>query len=173
MEAEYVLQFYEYKAAHRLWLLDRPLAMFWHLFVMWILPGMVVCANCWSVWLWIRNRTDILPTVYGITIALTWVCLIFILTYRRRLKRRYQEMGRGAMAQRVRLLVDGEHVAMANSGKAEVRIPWSAVERFLEDEHGGVLVADKMLIAVPRRVLKDAEWVELRGLAAERVGRAS
>ena len=78
IEVDYVLQFDDYKAAHRLWLLHRPWAMFRHLFLMWILPGIVVCANCWSIWLWIGNRSDRLPVVYGITIVLTWVCLILI-----------------------------------------------------------------------------------------------
>ncbi|HEY3990001.1 MAG TPA: YcxB family protein [Acidobacteriaceae bacterium] len=172
IEAEYVLQFDDYRAAHRLLLLERPLAMFWYLFVMWILPIAVVCANCWSLWLWIGNRSDILPTVYGITIAATWVCLILILMYRRRLRRRYREMGGGAMAQRVRLSVDNEQVAVSNSAKSETRHPWSAIEKYAEDEHGGVLVAGKQLLAIPRRALTEAQWVELRALAAAKVGRA-
>ena len=172
IEADYVLQFHDYKAAYRLWLLHRPWAMFRHLFVMWILPGIVVGANCWSIWLWIERRNDILPVVYGVTIALTWLCLILILTYRRRLRRRYQEMGGGAMAQRVRLRVDDEGVAVANSARSEVRYSWSAIENLLEDEHGGVLVAGKTLIAVPRRVLQEAQWAELRGMAA-RLARAN
>ena len=172
IEADYVLQFGDYRAAHRLWLLNRPWAMFRHLFVMWILPGIVVCANGWSIWLWIGHRNDLLPVVYGVTIALTWICLILIMVYRKRLRRRYQAMGGGALAQRVRLKVDDEGIAVANSAKSEVRYAWSVVEGLLEDEHGGVLVEGKTLIAVPRRVLQEAQWVELRALAAARVGRA-
>jgi drug/metabolite transporter superfamily protein YnfA len=171
IEAGYVLQFDDYKAARRLWLLNRPWAMFRHLFVMWILPGIVVCANGWSIWLWIGRRNDLLPVVYGVTIALTWVCLILIVIYRKGLRRRYQAMGGGALAQRVRLKVDDEGIAVANSAKSEVRYAWSAMEGLLEDEHGGVLVEGKTLIAVPRRVLQEAQWVELRAMAAK-AGRA-
>jgi drug/metabolite transporter superfamily protein YnfA len=171
MEADYVLQFDDYKAAHRLWLLHRPWAMFRHLFVMWILPGIVVGANCWSIWLWIGNRSDRLPVVYGLTIVLTWVCLILILTYRKRLRRRYQAMGGGALAQRVRLKVDDEAIAVVNSAKSEIRYGWSALEGLLEDEQGGVLVKGKTLFAVPRRVLEERQWAELREMAA-RAGRA-
>ena len=172
IEADYVLQFDDYKAAHRLWLLHRPWAMFRHLFAMWILPGIVVAANCWSIWLWIGKRSDRLPLVYGITIVLTWLCLILILTYRKRLRRRYQAMGGGALAQRVRLKVDDEAIAVANSAKSEIRYAWSALEGSLEDEHGGVLVEGKTLIAVPRRVLEETQWAELREMAAARAGRA-
>jgi drug/metabolite transporter superfamily protein YnfA len=167
IEADYVLQFDDYKAAHRLWLLNRPWPMFRHLFVMWILPGVVVGANCWSVWLWIRQRNDIVLIVYGVTIALTWLCLLLIVKYRKGLRRRYQEMGGGALAQRVHLSVDEDHVAVANSAKSEIRYPWSAVESLLEDERGGVLVQGTTLMTVPRRVLAEAQWVELRRLAAK------
>jgi drug/metabolite transporter superfamily protein YnfA len=173
IEADYVLQFGDYKAAHRLWLLHRPWAMFRHLFVMWILPGIVVGANCWSVWLWIKGRNDILLVVYGVTIALTWLCLILVVRYRKGLRRRYQAMGGGALAQRVRLKVDDEGIAVANSAKSEVRYAWSAMENLLEDENGGVLVEGKTLIAVPRRVLQEAQWTELRAMAAARAGRAA
>jgi hypothetical protein len=167
IEADYAIQFDDYKAAHRLWLLERPGAMLWHLAVMWILPGVVVCANCWSLWLWIRQRSDILPTVYGITIAVTWLCLILILTYRRRLRRRYKEATGGAAAQRVRLLVDNAHVAVSYAGRTETRFSWSAIGNFLEDEHGGVLVAGKMWVVIPRRALKEPQWAELREMAAK------
>jgi drug/metabolite transporter superfamily protein YnfA len=172
IETDYAIQFDDYKAAHRLWLLDRPGAMLWHLFVMWILPGVVVCANCWSLWLWIRQRNDVLPTMYGFTIALTWLCLILILTYRRRLRRRYKEATGGAAAQRVRLVVDNAHVSVSHGGRAETRFSWNAIEKFLEDERGSVLVAGKMWVVIPRRALNEAQWAELRGMAAAKVARA-
>jgi len=172
IEAVYAIQFEDYKAAHRLWLSDRPGAMLWHLFVMWIFPGVVVCANCWSLWLWIRQRNDILPTVYGITIALTWLCLILITTYRRRLRRRYREATGGAAAQRVGLLVDDAHVAVSHAGRTETRFSWNAIENFLEDEHGGVLVAGKTWVVIPRRALNEPQWAELREMAAAKVAKA-
>ena len=168
IEVDYVLQFDDYKAAHRLWLLNRPWPMFRHLLVMWILPGVVVGANCWSVWLWIRQRNDIVLVVYGVTIVLTWLCLLLIVRYRKALRRRYQEMGGRALAQKVHLSVDEDHVAVANSAKSEVRYPWSAVESLLEDERGGVLVTGTALVTVPRRVLTEAQWEELRKLAAKK-----
>src|SRR6201997_1038209 len=152
IEVDYVLQLDDYKAAHRLWLLNRPWPMFRHLLVMWILPGVVVGANCWSVWLWIRQRNEIVLVVYGVTIVLTWLCLLLIVRYRKALRRRYQEMGGGALAQKVHLSVDEDHVAVAS---------------LLEDERGGVLVTGTALVPVPRRVLTEAQWVELRKLAAK------
>jgi YcxB-like protein len=172
IETAYAIQFKDYKAAHRLWLLERPGAMVWHLFVMWILPGIVICANCWSLWLWIRQRNDILPTVYGITIAVTWLCLILILTYRKRLRRRYREATGGAAAQKVRLLVDNAHVAVSHGEKTEIRFSWSAIENFLEDEHGGLLVGGKTWVVIPRRALNEPQWAELRAMAATKVSRA-
>jgi hypothetical protein len=74
-------------------------------------------------------------------------------------------MGGGALAQRVHLSVDEDHVAVANSAKSEIRYPWSAVESLLEDERGGVLVQGTTLVTVPRRVLAEAQWAELRRLA--------
>jgi drug/metabolite transporter superfamily protein YnfA len=170
IEADYVLQFDDYKAAHRLWLLNGPWPMFRHLCVMWILPGLVVGANCWSVWLWIRQRNDILLVVYGVTIVLTWLCLLLIVRYRKGMRRTYQEMGGGALAQKVHLSVDEDHIAVANSAKSEVRYPWSTVESLLEDERGGVLVQGTTLVTVPRRVLAEAQWAELRRLAAKASG---
>jgi hypothetical protein len=171
IDTEFAVSFDDYRAAHRLWLLNRPWPMFWHLFVMWILPIVVVAANCWSVWLWIWGQSNTLLVVYGVTIALTWLCLVLILKYRKGIRNRYQELyGRGSPPQRVRLLVDDVEVALWPPARAELRFPWSEVESLLEDEHGGVLVRGTMLLTVPRRVLTEEQWVELRRLAAAKRG---
>jgi hypothetical protein len=138
---------------------------------MWILPIVVVCANCWSVWLWIWRQSNVLLVVYGVTIALTWLCLVLILKYRKGIRNRYQELyGGGATPVRVRLLVDDAQVTLWPAALPELRCLWSEVESLLEDEHGGALVRGTMLLTIPRRALAEEQWAELRRLAAAKRG---